>query len=377
MKSLVVREREETASPSVAWSHRRQEEARVLRQIEELCDREEPGARIPTHLELMQQLDARERAVIWALDELKRRGRIVRRRGSGTYVGEPQRAAAAGAFSPASASRTIVVIARPDHGFFDDCISELYSHADSRAYRIVYQLLPSQESDEAFEPVLPSAAGYLVFGFMLDSIAKTLVAAGNRVVIVGAPNLDEVPTVPCVCNDHEAGGYLAVRHLLDQGHRRIAFQFNCERELRSPRWLGNRRALDDARRAGLAVTETTFDAGRVDAWDTDPNAARADLARPDSPTAIVSWNDHSAVRVVTALRRAGLSVPGDISVLGYDNAKIAERCVPPLTTIDSGVAQALGVAIRTLQLPVGADPVMIQMTIPNLVVRETVARPKA
>jgi DNA-binding LacI/PurR family transcriptional regulator len=326
----------------------------------------------------MKDLNARERAVVRALDELKRRGRIVRRRGSGTYVGRPGEAVPAAPMGAQAAANTIVVIARPDNGFFDDCISQLYSHADSTDYSIVYQLLRSADEPEcSFEPVIGSAAGFILFGYYLAPLARSLMAAGNRVVIVGAPFLDERPQVPYVCNDHEAGGNLAVRHLIERGHRRIGFQFNCDREMRSPRWIGNRRGLDDSRRAGISVTETIIDQQRLDAWESDPASVRGDLGRPDSPTAIVAWNDFSAARILGVLQRAELRIPEDVSVIGYDNASIAERLTPPLTTIDSGVAQMLGAAIRTMQLPNAAEVASTQMTIPHLVMRESVGPPRS
>ncbi len=279
--------------------------------------------------------------------------------------------------SPRAASRTIVAIARPDHGFFDDCMSQLYSHADNSEYSLVYQLLRSQDEDmESFEAVLGSAAGFILFGTYLAPLAKSLRAAGNRVVIIGAPDPSPAVDAPCVCNDQEAGGYLAVKHFVDLGHRRIGFQYNYEIEMRSPRRLGTRRALDDLRKGGLAVKDTIIDLGQLEAWDADPAMARRDLEGSDAPTALVAWNDFTAARMLSILQRAKFRIPEDISVIGYDNASIADRSTPRLTTIDSGVAQLLGVAIRTIQLPRDVEPAKIQMTIPHLIVRNSTAPPK-
>ncbi len=363
---------------SVDWSLRRQEEARVLKALEEMCDRESSGARIPTHTELMRQFNATERAVLSALSVLKQRGRIVRRHGSGTYVGNPGGMQPISLSGPDAASKTIVVIAKPDHGFFDECLSQLYSHADSRDYEIVYQLLRSQDGAiTQLRPILGSAAGFILFGHHLAPLAKALMLTGNRAVIVGAPDIDEVSDVPCVCNDHEAGGYLVMRHLIEKGHRRIALPVYLASELRKPRWLGYRRAVDEAKRMGIAIAETMIELPRLEEWEAEPSLAREDILKPDGPTAIIAWNDFVASMLLGVLQRANIRVPEDVSIIGYDNSGISARLTPPLTTVDSGVPQLLSAAIRMVLMPKTAGQPATQMTIPNLVVRNSVSQPRA
>jgi DNA-binding LacI/PurR family transcriptional regulator len=361
---------------SIEWERRREDEARVLRKLEELCDREQPGKRIPTHTELMRQFNASERAVLRALDELKRRGRVIRRHGSGTYVGHHDGMLPIGSAAPEAASKTLVVIAKPDHGFFDDCMSQLYSNADSHEYEIIYQLLRSQHNALTdLRPVLGSAAGFILFSYSLAPLARALAKAGNRVVIVGSPNVGETPDVPVVCTDHEAGGYLAVKHLLDLGHRRIGFPINRASEMLSPRWTGVRRALEEGRRSGLNVAQIMIEHPVVEQWEQDPTIAGEALRGPDAPTALVAWNDYVAENLLRLLRRAKIRVPEEISLIGYDNSSIASRLTPALTTIDSGVSQLLSTAIRTLLTQTGVTP-MTQMTIPSLVIRESVSEPR-
>jgi DNA-binding LacI/PurR family transcriptional regulator len=360
------------------WSKRRSEEIRVLKELEELCDREQPGARIPTHTELMRRFGGTERAILRALDDLKTRGRIVRRHGSGTYIAQPGGLEPIAAMGPDAASKTIVVIAKPDHGFFDDCLSQLYSHADSHDYEIVYQLLRSQQSAIAdLRPIIGSAAGFILFGYQLAPLAKSLAVAGNRVVVVGAPDIDVVPDIPCVCNDHEAGGYLAVNHLIAAGHRRIAFTQFYEHELRNPRWQGCRRAMNEARRSGLTIFDSTIERVHLDEWGADPASAREVFAPANAPTAIVAWNDFTAAQLMDILRRAKVRIPDDVSIIGYDNLAVASTLTPALTTIDSGVAQLLTAAIRIVLAPKGGAPIGTQMTIPNLVVRDSVSEPES
>lgn len=313
-----------------------------------------------------------------ALGELKRCGRIVRRHGSGTYVATPDAMPPLSPLPSEGASNTIVVIAKPDHGFFDYCVAQLYASADNRDYEIVYQLIRSQhEAIQDLRPVVGQAAGFILFGYTLAPIARTLQDAGNRVVIVGSPDADEIGSVPIVCSDHATGGALAVKHLLDFGHRRIAFTAYYLEELRSPRWLGYRSAMDEARRNGVAVSEMVVAREHIDGWRANPQAAYEYFAQPDAPTALVAWNDFTAAPILDVLQRAKVRVPEDVSVIGYDNMPIAERLTPQLTTIDSGVPQLLSAAIRIVTASVRTAPTTLQMTIPNLVVRNSVTHPRS
>lgn len=176
--------------------------------------------------------------------------------------------------------------------------------------------------------------GTLIDGAMLCTPTIVDVPAGMAVVAVD-PHAG--PTVlPTVDSDNFAGAVAAIEYLLGLGHERIAFiggrdDLNSARE----RERGFRAAMA---RAGLAVDDTLVRLGDY----TGEVAARAvvDLiadARP--PTAMFAANDLSAIGVLQALQAAGLSVPGDISVVGFDNIPESSMTSPPLTTVDQSVQQ--------------------------------------
>ena len=147
--------------------------------------------------------------------------------------------------------------------------------------------------------------------------------------------------------DLEGAGYLAARHLVEDGHREIGLVTH-ETPLSNvvPIEAGYRRALAEA---GLHADERYL--VRVGSWGLEAGAAAADglLAGPARPTALVAISDLLAIGAMRQLRRAGLRVPGDIAVTGIDDSPLAALVDPPLTSVTLP-ARAMGArAVATLQ----------------------------
>ena len=176
---------------------------------------------------------------------------------------------------------------------------------------------------------------------------------GVRGVLIAPAGLDLAPLhalarrgTPVVLLDHRTdgrlcsvsvnnvwGGEQAGRHLIELGHRRIAM-LNAAVDVQQAveRRAGVRKAFLDA---GLDPDRGVLEV-RVPPPDV---AATADaalddvLSGPDPPTAIVCFNDLTALGVVGGLRERGVAVPGEISVVGYDDVAFAAQMMPPLTTV--------------------------------------------
>jgi len=133
--------------------------------------------------------------------------------------------------------------------------------------------------------------------------------------------------------NHEAGGYLATQHLLQFGHRRIACIAGPQ-TLSSARQRvqGYRRALHEA---GLAVDDGLLRCG--DFTSAGGHAAMSsllDAASPvDRPSAVFASNDLMAIGAICAAAGAGLSIPKDLSVIGFDDIALAAYSNPPLSSI--------------------------------------------
>jgi hypothetical protein len=325
----------------------------------------------------MKELGASERIVLKTLDELQRQGRIVRRQGAGTYVTERQSASSAriGWSQKQTASRTIVAIARPDKSIFDRCMELLYAKSCTSDIDVTCRLLGPEQISSIQPESLGDALGYIVFRRDLAPLAKRLHDAGKRVVLVGAPGPDQVFGVPCVCGNQEHGGYLVTKRLIELGHRNILFTNFDGVLLDQARWQGNLRALAEAKRNGFDVRYSFANGDDVGRWTSDPVVVRDLVGCADGPTAIAAWNDREAVSVVNALSRAGVRVPTDVSVIGYDNLDEGARMHPSLSTVDHLIELQVNAAIDLLTRPNAPDASRTIVFTPTIVERETTAPP--
>lgn len=205
-----------------------------------------------------------------------------------------------------------------------------------------------------------------------DAEVDGFAAAGVPVVLVDAAH----PALPHVIVDDVDGGYIATRYLLDLGHRRIGFVGgpvpNPFGFTSSPRrQTGYRNALDEA---GLDlpldyVREGPF--GRhVAHWLTNEL-----LRLPEPPTAIFAASDTQALGVLEAADRAGLAVPGGLSVIGFDDIEVASYV--GLTTVRQPLAESGKRGAELLLAALGgSSPAPSAELLPlELVVRRTTAPP--
>lgn len=148
-----------------------------------------------------------------------------------------------------------------------------------------------------------------------------------------------------------AGGLTATRHLLALGHLRIAYIGGPETAAcNQARVHGYRAAMESGDAPILPGYVTT---GRFD-YETGATIGGRlfDLSTP--PTAIFAGCDEIALGVIEAARIRGLSVPRDISIVGFDDSQIARMAAPPLTTVRQPLKEIGGVALRTaLRLATG------------------------
>lgn len=190
------------------------------------------------------------------------------------------------------------------------------------------------------------------------------------------PAGDLTPDVPSIGSADWNGGYLATRHLLDLGHRRIAIITGPDNMLASTaRLSGYRAALDSA---DIATDPSLVRPGEFHHRD-GLTEGLALLSRADRPTAIFASSDLYALGVYEAARSLGLAIPGDVSVVGYDDLHIAQWAGPPLTTIHVPLGamaeQAVRLIMRQRDEP-GLTFARIDIAT-SLVVRESTAAPAA
>ena len=147
--------------------------------------------------------------------------------------------------------------------------------------------------------------------------------------------------VPSVMADNHGGGYALGKHLVDLGHRRVAFVGDLIADTVQSRLLGLRDAFGDA---GLPFDRSLVvdlkPASRLDDWTPQVIAqATPLLTRADRPTAIFASCDAVARAVYHAAQAQGLNVPRDLSVTGFDDDPLASLLTPPLTTVRQPFAE--------------------------------------
>lgn len=206
-----------------------------------------------------------------------------------------------------------------------------------------------------------------------DRVVQILKDADCPYVRIASVSLDE-PTCMVVTNDSR-GAAEAARHLAELGHRRIAFisgpdTFRSSHE----RGRGFREGLAEH---GLALDDALVRQGAY-TFESGAEAAQSLLAMPNPPTAIFAGNDEMAIGVMKAARDAGLDVPRDLSIVGFDDLPMASRVWPNLTTVRLPIRDMGRMAAEKLTASLrGLDPAtLVQPEVdPSLIVRESTAAP--
>lgn len=323
-----------------------------------------PGDRLPSHTASRALHGVTQSTLERAHAVLEQEGLIERRHRSGTFVSAKRAATLPVALAD---ERTIIVIAGP-HSFFERCVRPLFGQLQDANLTLVCRILDARVG-ALLGPPPPGQRplGFLFFDYHLAALARQFYAAGCRVVLMGAPPPVATAEVPCVHADREQGGYLTARHLLDLGHRHIAFTGGAD-FFHTLRWRGNQNALREAERGGLISTTQLTDA-EIIAWQREPVLAAAYFRRPTAPTGVVVWNDYEALKLMGLLSQSGVRVPDEVSVVGYDNLPEGEVVYPALTTVDQAIAQQLRAAVSLLTRPLAPPASHTVVVTPTLIQR--------
>lgn len=246
------------------------------------------------------------------------------------------------------------------------------SEARTSGYRVLLEPLAPNGGRYSDLVLAQRVDGLIVSGPRVDDEELlSLVADGFPIILQGSLVGAAAPSVDV---DNRAGARLAVEHLLDLGHRRIACITNAPLAYTAAadRLAGYREALAAA---GIAPDEALIEEGAFDAASGHGAMARL-LARAGDITACFIASDVVAFGALRAVREAGRRVPADFSIVGFDDIPLARHFDPPLTTIRLP-ANALGAAAgRALINRLADRPTAERTLLPTeLVVRDSTGRP--
>lgn len=214
--------------------------------------------------------------------------------------------------------------------------------------------------------------GLLVMGDTpgLDGALSDLLSAEMPVVIIG--RTPDHPAISFVYPDMQQAARLALRHLVELGHRRIGhISFVSSSRYSRDRYLAYRGALDEL---GLP-----FDGRLVAYASLEPESgarAMADLlALGEPPSAVYAYNDRLAIEVLQFLARRGLRVPQELAVIGFDDIRSARMTMPPLSTIRYSLNRIAEQAVSALLRPrAERDAAPLRLKLPvELVIRQSTA----
>ncbi|GLJ80585.1 LacI family DNA-binding transcriptional regulator [Microbacterium imperiale] len=220
---------------------------------------------------------------------------------------------------------------------------------------------------------LSRLSGTLIDGAIM--VTPTVVKAGADVPLVAIDPHTGPADVPTVESDSYGGAREATAYLVALGHTRIGY-IAGRADLRSSiaRDAGYRRALADA---GIPFDPRFVGAGRY-REATVREVAIDMLSAPDRPTAVFAANDVSAIAIAQVAAELGLAVPGDLSIVGFDDIPEATRLPTALTTVRQPMGRLGAAAVELLlTLMRGETPATTHVRLPTkLVLRQTTAPPR-
>lgn len=250
---------------------------------------------------------------------------------------------------------------------------------DSEFDLVIYNVESVVKRDHYLDTLAHSqrADGLLVMSLPPRPEAAALLARAPVPVVFIDVHAPSIASMPRVIGDDVAGGALAARHLVDLGHRQVAFIGDA---VADPFGFTSSADREIGFRRELATAGIELPAGRIGHGAHGRYEAR-DLARrmlvdDKRPTAIFAASDTQALGILAAANEAGLNVPEDISVIGYDDIEAADYV--GLTTVRQGLFESgrLGAELLLTEIEQRSDSAPVAFLTPELVVRGTTAPPK-
>ncbi|WP_246292968.1 LacI family DNA-binding transcriptional regulator [Lentzea indica] len=267
-------------------------------------------------------------------------------------------------------SRHLGVLYTPAEPFHVDLIEAIYPMAEKHGYDVV---LGAQTPTRAMTKAVEELLGFRTAAVLLlgDATLAEVTRLAARVPLVAVGPHLRGDAFDTVSSDDSRGARLAVEHLVELGHRHIVHVDGGVKAGAADRRRGYRAVM---RKHGLPATiipgAYTEESGAL--------AARELLRCDPLPTAVFAGNDRCAVGIVHALRRFGLTVPGDVSVVGFDGSRAAQLPHIDLTTVRQDISGTAEAAVESAieRLDDGRTEAKHVIRKTQLIVRGTTAPPK-
>lgn len=268
-----------------------------------------------------------------------------------------------------------VMVSDLHNAFWAEVVDGLDAYARDQSFELVINTggrRPLRELQALTSLLSFRPAGVALLGPVVPAAA--IAAAADQAPLVLVSRSSRLSTVDTVNDDGQVGSGLAVDHLVSLGHTDIVHVDGGDGSQAAPRRTGYIAAM---RRHGL-----TSQVVRSEYTDTAGAKAVRELLGDrgeNLPTAVIAANDFNAIGAISALEEAGLRIPADVSVVGYDNTSLAALRHISLTTVDQPRIEMGRLAAEALLQRIRGErthPVR-HLLHPSLIVRTTTAAPPA
>ncbi len=256
-------------------------------------------------------------------------------------------------------------------------ISDALQEAGYSLHLSRHPLDEQQESNTIRELMRHRVDGFILLAavkYLLPRLIDDLRKAGQPIVEITATKAE----FDHVIHNYSSGTRALMTHLLELGHRQIGFIYGVAQEVEGLDRLSTYRQV--LQEAGLSGNDA-FEMHCGDKLEDAYRAAYTLLSRPHRPTALLVINDMLAIAVIRAANDLGLTIPGDLSVAGFDDTPFSSYTSPRLTTVSGKAEESGREAVRLLLRRFAEPDLPQQVTTVNveLVVRELtgpVSRPE-
>ena len=230
-------------------------------------------------------------------------------------------------------SRTLGVLTDVKQTFQAEMLGTVYDAAETAGYDVLLSASgPTRDERKAIEALLSHRCeGLILFNPLSDSEYLRSVAARAVLTIVGRKipaRGPDSPPVNTVRSADSKGIRASVDHLVELGHSRIVHVDGGDHAVSDAR---RRAYVASMRRHGLDTFARVV--GGAHDEEAGAAAARSFLSEAQLPTAVMAGNDRSALGIMDELTRAGVSIPGDVSIVGYDDSPLSRLARIDLTTV--------------------------------------------
>jgi len=266
-------------------------------------------------------------------------------------------------------TRLLGVLLEIRNPFHAELVEDLHLVSEGRGYDLVLSTVTADRDErQAIDTLLDFRCEALIL-LAPNTPAARLGALAEQLPVVAIGKQPAPAGVDVVRAADDLGVAQTVDHLVALGHHRIAFVDGGRGAVATLRRRGYRSAM---RRHGLADALRVIPGEHNERAGTD--AARVLLAASSSlPTAVIASNDRCAVGLQDEFTRAGVGVPEDVSIAGYDNSSLAQLAHIDLTSVDQNAEQlaAHAVDVATDRLENGRGTAEEFVLVPHLVIRGT------